>query len=222
MKVVSTRVLISDDEADIRVLLEEICESIGFETRVVGHNSEVLSAAEQFSPEVILLDLQQNPSGVKVIKQLRQAGYQGRIYIDTGYPDDASFWGAIREKGNGLIGKPYMMDTITVCLRSNGSLFVTNFIPQHALFQIISEDESGMRVRMALQAEVEAFIPNNEESKIERIRSAVRLQESTCRPSVSLRRLIQSTSITDMITDPTTVTAVLSSLAHPDPTTATL
>jgi DNA-binding response OmpR family regulator len=50
-------VLVADDDADIRDLLQQVLESAGFEVVAVGNGREALELARRRSPDALILDL---------------------------------------------------------------------------------------------------------------------------------------------------------------------
>jgi len=53
----SARILVVDDEADIRTLVKEILTDEGYDVAVAANASEARQLRGQFSPELILLDI---------------------------------------------------------------------------------------------------------------------------------------------------------------------
>jgi two-component system phosphate regulon response regulator PhoB len=67
------RVLIVDDERDVRRLLSFNLEQAGFETESVENAAQALLSAGRFRPDVIILDLMlPDLSGVEVCRRMRQ------------------------------------------------------------------------------------------------------------------------------------------------------
>ena len=51
------RVLITDDEADIRLTMSALLEHFGYSVRTAQNGAEALRCAEQWVPDVVLMDL---------------------------------------------------------------------------------------------------------------------------------------------------------------------
>jgi DNA-binding response OmpR family regulator len=69
----STRVLIIDDEADVRAYLETLLRENGFETAVASDGDSGFDLAKSFRPEVITLDIiMPRETGVKFYRKLRK------------------------------------------------------------------------------------------------------------------------------------------------------
>ena len=76
------RVLVVDDEEEIRELLSGFLRDTGFEVAVACTGNEALSQAAQFSPHVILLDIiLPDIDGISVYETLRKNRLQAKIPI---------------------------------------------------------------------------------------------------------------------------------------------
>ena len=69
----SPRVLIVDDEANLRRMLQALLEDAGHEVRAVASGVDALTAVPDFNPEAVLLDLVigDGPDGLTVLEQLK-------------------------------------------------------------------------------------------------------------------------------------------------------
>jgi two-component system nitrogen regulation response regulator NtrX len=69
----TARVLIVDDEPNIRRMLRAVLEEQGYEVSDAGGGSEVFSGCDSFDPDVVLLDLVMpaGPDGIEVLEQLK-------------------------------------------------------------------------------------------------------------------------------------------------------
>jgi CheY-like chemotaxis protein len=66
------RVLVVDDEADIREFVAAILESYGVSLKTVASAAEAIEAIDQFQPEVLVIDIRMpNGSGYDLIRQIR-------------------------------------------------------------------------------------------------------------------------------------------------------
>ena len=76
------RVLVVDDEIEIRELLSEFLKDTGFEVAIAGTGNEALAQASRFSPHVILLDIiLPDIDGISVYETLRRNRLQSKIPI---------------------------------------------------------------------------------------------------------------------------------------------
>ena len=69
----STKILIIDDEPDIRVLIEYTLKKEGFEVEVASEGEDGIKKAEQFLPDLIILDVMMpGMDGMETCELLRQ------------------------------------------------------------------------------------------------------------------------------------------------------
>ena len=68
------KVLIADDEMEIRNLLRLYLENDGFQVMDVASGTEVAGAMESFKPDIVLLDIMMpGKDGIHVLKDIREA-----------------------------------------------------------------------------------------------------------------------------------------------------
>jgi two-component system nitrogen regulation response regulator NtrX len=69
----TARVLIVDDEPNIRRMLRAVLEEQGYEVSDAGGGSEIFAGCDSFDPDVVLLDLVMpaGPDGIEVLEQLK-------------------------------------------------------------------------------------------------------------------------------------------------------
>jgi CheY-like chemotaxis protein len=69
----ASRVLIADDDRDGAAMLGMLLQSEGYEVRTVHGGQEVLDAAREFKPDVVLLDIgMPKITGYEAARRLRQ------------------------------------------------------------------------------------------------------------------------------------------------------
>ncbi len=106
------RILIIDDENDMRVYLSTVFKKAGYETETAFNGEEGLKLAREINPDLITLDiLMPKKSGVKAYKELRtSADTKGiPIIILTGLTQRDDFFGenlGSLPKPDGLVEKP--------------------------------------------------------------------------------------------------------------------
>jgi CheY-like chemotaxis protein len=86
------RVLVVDDDRDTRDAFEEILGMLGHDARGAGEGWAALELAEEFEPDVVLLDLgMPGMSGYEIARELRRtrAGRESMLVAVTGWGDAA-------------------------------------------------------------------------------------------------------------------------------------
>ena len=72
-RLVLAKVLIVDDDKTTVMLLKTLLELDGFEIRTVGRGGDVLDVAQEFKPDVMLMDYHlSDTNGIHVLRDLRQ------------------------------------------------------------------------------------------------------------------------------------------------------
>jgi CheY-like chemotaxis protein len=109
------KVLIIDDEKDMRVYLEALFRKEGYETETASNGEEGLWLAEANRPDLITLDvLMPKKSGIKAYRGLRSADTTKRIPIIvlTGLTRLDDFFGDLGDlpKPDALVEKPIERD----------------------------------------------------------------------------------------------------------------
>jgi CheY-like chemotaxis protein len=113
------RVLIVDDELEMRQLLQIVCEDEGHETRAVATVPAALDLWRQWTPSCILLDLLiPGHPGTEVVRRVRMAGDPTPIIVISGElrPD----WLALVKRFGitAVVAKPFHADEVINLLRA--------------------------------------------------------------------------------------------------------
>ena len=81
------RILIADDDADLRGLLKRKLTKLSYEVNEVGNGQELLTALETLSPDLIISDLQMPLlSGIEALTKLRRTDWTIPFILMTGFP----------------------------------------------------------------------------------------------------------------------------------------
>ena len=82
------RILVVDDEPNIRDVLTTGLRFAGFQTRTVSNGAQTISAVLEEEPDLIVLDVMlPDMNGFSVTKRLREAGYTAPILFLTAKDD---------------------------------------------------------------------------------------------------------------------------------------
>jgi CheY-like chemotaxis protein len=83
-----TKIVIADDNREIRDLITDILCSAGYSVDSVSNGYELLSYLESNNPSVIILDLMMpEKSGISILNTLKQISPYSSIIIYTGYQE---------------------------------------------------------------------------------------------------------------------------------------
>ncbi|MBX9934495.1 MAG: response regulator transcription factor [Methylobacterium sp.] len=115
-----TRILIVEDDGDIRGMLARGLEAEGFTVGVAGRVEDALAAAREEAPEAVVLDINlPDGSGHDVCRSLREGGYPGPILFLSARDE-------VRDRAEGLalgaddyIVKPFVFDELLARLQTH-------------------------------------------------------------------------------------------------------
>lgn len=101
------RILVVDDEAAIRTMLQKVLEYEGFEVTTAGTVAEALALISQFRYHVLISDLNMGhpADGFVVVSAMRRTNPETLTFILTGYPDFDSALEALRQNVNDYLVK---------------------------------------------------------------------------------------------------------------------
>jgi two-component system response regulator (stage 0 sporulation protein F) len=107
------RILVVDDEPDIRLILADCLESYGFLVGMAASGSEALRELEHTRYDGMLLDIRMpGLDGLEVLKQVRQAHPALPIIMVTGSVARASAVEALKAGAKAYILKPFEVSEV--------------------------------------------------------------------------------------------------------------
>lgn len=78
--------LIVDDQTGIRLLLDEIFQSEGYQTKLVANGLKALQEIEQNPPDCVLLDMNMpGMSGLEVLREIKKGWPEVPVLMMTAY-----------------------------------------------------------------------------------------------------------------------------------------
>lgn len=118
--------LLVDDDATFCQVLSAALERRGFSVRVAHNVTEGFTAAESDSPEYAIVDLKMpGPSGLELVKKLKDLDTHTRIVVLTGYASVATAVEAIKLGAIHYLAKPADADEIVAAFqRDDGNAAV--------------------------------------------------------------------------------------------------
>jgi DNA-binding NtrC family response regulator len=111
------RILVVDDDSDIRVMLYDLLTSEGYDVVTFEKPMEALARTAEYAPDIILLDLRMPEiSGLDLLPMLKQAAPEAGVIIVSAY-GNWDFYVQARELGaHEMVTKPFcskvMLDMI--------------------------------------------------------------------------------------------------------------
>ena len=114
------RVLIVDDEANIRRMLAALLKAEGFEAEEAPHGNAALLSLDQLHPDAILLDLQMppGPDGLETLRQIRDRDPSTLVVMMSGKAQLNDAVQAIKLGAFQFLEKPLTPEAVLVALRS--------------------------------------------------------------------------------------------------------
>lgn len=143
------RMLIVDDEEGMRNTLRRIMMTKGFEVRVAMDGSEAISIAEEFRPQILLMDIRMpGMNGVEAFREIKTHCPDAVAIFMTAYSSSELSQEAIDEGAVEVLAKPLDIDTLCDLIRQPSS-----FRPL-----LIVDDDEGFRISLKRVLTAEGFV----------------------------------------------------------------
>ncbi|WP_110588273.1 response regulator transcription factor [Microbacterium suaedae] len=113
------RILVVDDEPNIRDLLSQSLRFAGFQVRTVINGAQTISAVLEEEPDLIVLDVMlPDMNGFSVTKRLRDAGYTAPIIFLTAKDETDDKIKGLNVGGDDYVTKPFSLDEIVARIQA--------------------------------------------------------------------------------------------------------
>lgn len=113
------RILIVDDEPNIRELLSTSLRFAGFGVRAVPNGAKAISAVLEEEPDLIILDVMlPDMNGFGVAKRLRSAGYAAPIIFLTAKDETEDKVEGLTVGGDDYVTKPFSLDELIARIKA--------------------------------------------------------------------------------------------------------
>jgi two-component system, OmpR family, response regulator len=114
-----TRVLIVDDEPNIRDLLATSLRFAGYEIQTAANGAQAVAAVVESEPDIILLDVMlPDMNGFSVTKKLRGSGVQAPILFLTARDDVEDKITGLTVGGDDYLTKPFSLDEVVARIQA--------------------------------------------------------------------------------------------------------
>ena len=109
----SKRILVVDDEENIRQILTEYLSEFGYEVTCAVNGKEALQVYHKDRFDIILSDLVMRPmDGMELLDEIKKLDPNAIFIMITGYPSVDSAMTAIQKGARDYITKPFNIDEI--------------------------------------------------------------------------------------------------------------
>jgi two-component system nitrogen regulation response regulator NtrX len=113
------RILVIDDEPDIRKTLKMTLEYEGYEVLTAGSGNEGLESARSERPDAILLDIKMpGLDGLEVLERLKAQGTEAEVLMISGHGDIADAVTATKLGAFDFLEKPLEQEGLSLRLRN--------------------------------------------------------------------------------------------------------
>ena len=113
----SGRVLVADDEKNMRWVLAQALEAEGFEVVQAADGKEALAAISEVEPDLMVLDHRMpKPDGMEVLRRLRAGGSTFPIIMLTAHGNVALAVEAMKAGANEYLTKPFDLEELKLAI----------------------------------------------------------------------------------------------------------
>jgi DNA-binding NtrC family response regulator len=145
-------ILVADDDPDIRDILNDTLNSLGFRVSTAANGQECLDRLEREGSELLLLDIEMpNKTGLEVLKEIRQRAIDVTVIMITAYGTIERAVQAMKQGAFDFITKPFELDHVAVVvekalererLKRSFELFTTESSER---YRLVGAESSKMR-----------------------------------------------------------------------------
>jgi EAL domain-containing protein (putative c-di-GMP-specific phosphodiesterase class I) len=115
---ISARVLVVDDEADMRQLMTRILLTAGYEVRSASDGEEALRMLDVESIDLVVTDLSMpRADGLTVLRRIRERNEELPVLLVAGEPTTDSAIRAVRYRATEYLPKPFEPNTLVEAVR---------------------------------------------------------------------------------------------------------
>jgi two-component system OmpR family response regulator len=112
------RLLVVDDEANICALLSATLRHVGYDVRTAGSGAEALTAADEYQPDLVVLDVMlPDFDGFEVARKLRADGRILPIVFLTARDPALDRINGLTALGDDWLAKPFSLEEVVVRIR---------------------------------------------------------------------------------------------------------
>ena len=111
-------VLVVDDDADLRSLLDDLLKGEGYRVRLAPTGTEALEAVEAERPDLVMMDVKlPDQDGLAVLKRLKQAHAELEVIVMTAFGGSSTAIKAMEQGAYDYVTKPFEIDDLLATLK---------------------------------------------------------------------------------------------------------
>ena len=112
------RILIADDEKNMRWVLSQALEAAGYEVIEAADGKEALTAISEHDPRVVILDHKMpSPDGMEVLRRLRAKGHRFPVIMLTAHGNVQTAVEAMKTGATEYLTKPFDLDELKLSIQ---------------------------------------------------------------------------------------------------------
>src|SRR5882724_9017026 len=112
------RVLVVDDEENLRLVLRTLLKRQGYEVETAGSGEEALALVDTFGPDVILTDVRMpKMGGLDLLATLKAKGIDSTVIVMSAYGNVDLALEAIKDGAYDYIQKPFKAEEVLLTLK---------------------------------------------------------------------------------------------------------
>jgi two-component system OmpR family response regulator len=116
---VKTKVLVVDDEPNIRALLSATLRLVEYDVRAAATGAEALTAAEEFRPDLVVLDVMlPDVDGFQVASRLREKGQSAPVLFLTARHSVQDRICGLTVGADDYVTKPFSLEEVVLRIRA--------------------------------------------------------------------------------------------------------
>ncbi|MCJ7762511.1 response regulator [Candidatus Bathyarchaeota archaeon] len=101
------RILVVDDDKDIRITIEAILKNEGYTVDLAANGSDAIKKSENAAYNVVLIDIHlPDMAGIELLTRIRNSVPKVRKIILTGYPSTQNAIAAVNRNADAYLVKP--------------------------------------------------------------------------------------------------------------------